>query len=430
MLKLKMNNNNDAKITFKKLREVVDYRKGKKPKNLHDSPNDSTIPYIDIEAFEKAVIRRYTDDKNVLISDKDKDILVVWDGARAGLVGNASGAVGSTLMKLTPKEVNKEYLQFFLTSKYQEINTNHRGTGIPHVNPDIFWEFDVPIPAKDIQQQIVSKIKKTLPSISDDIKRIDKVRKILQRLKQATLTAAVTGKLSEDWREKNINLKSAIAEAAFDIELPEIPNTWVWTKLGEITDLKGGVTKGRNLVGKKLISLPYLRVANVQDGYLDLSVMKRIEIPVEEKEKYLLLKGDILFTEGGDRDKLGRGTVWNNEITDCIHQNHIFRARVNNKEVFPEFITLVTKSSFAKTYFFDNASQTVNLASINITVLKGTPISLPPLEEQKEIIERVKRYFDVANKLEKQVEKAEKLISKLPQSILTKYIQHNEDISI
>jgi type I restriction enzyme S subunit len=207
------------------------------------------------------------------------------------------------------------------------------------------------------------------------------------------------------------------------MDVPKIPDSWVWTHLGIICDLKGGVTKGRNLAGKHTISLPYLRVANVQDGYLNLKVIKNIDIPIEEKDKYLLRKGDILFTEGGDRDKLGRGTLWNEEIHDCIHQNHIFRARVINSEVLPEFISLITKSPFTKEYFFDNANQIVNLASINITVLKNTPISIPPLKEQVEIINIIQHLFKVIDKIGNQIQKVDIDISKLTQAILTKTFQ-------
>jgi type I restriction enzyme S subunit len=166
--------------------------------------------------------------------------------------------------------------------------------------------------------------------------------------------------------------------------------------------------------------LPYLRVANVQDGYLNLSEIKQIEVLPGDETKYGLESGDVLFTEGGDRDKLGRGAVWHDEIPKCIHQNHIFRARLFTLQVTPEYISLVTKSEFSRHYFFDNASQTVNLASINLTTLSALPMPIPPVEEQNEIVHRLEALFKLADQIEARLTKAKNNVDQLTQSVLAK----------
>ena len=152
-----------------------------------------------------------------------------------------------------------------------------------------------------------------------------------------------------------------------------------WSKflLGDIAEIRSGVTLGRNIRGKT-IRLPYLRVANVQDGHLDLSVIKEVEILESEKDKWQLLPGDLLLTEGGDWDKLGRGTVWNGEIPNCIHQNHIFRVRVNPDEFISEYLSSLISSPYGKSYFQSASKQTTNLASINQRQLKAFTIFKPP----------------------------------------------------
>lgn len=139
-----------------------------------------------------------------------------------------------------------------------------------------------------------------------------------------------------------------------------------------------------------------------------------------EREGYMLKTGDILFTEGGDRDKLGRGTVWYNDIENCIHQNHVLKARVNLNYILPEYISLVTKSDYSKKYFLKAASQTVNLASINMTNLGDLPIPICLLDEQCEIVRQVDKLFAFADKLEEHYKKAKEKIDKLPQSVLAK----------
>jgi type I restriction enzyme S subunit len=107
-----------------------------------------------------------------------------------------------------------------------------------------------------------------------------------------------------------------------------LPKNWEIVRLGRITDLVSGVTKGRKLANRETANFPYLRVANVQRGYLDLKIIKEIEIPVEELDKYELKSGDVLLTEGGDWDKLGRAAIWEDEIPKCIHQNHVFSGEI------------------------------------------------------------------------------------------------------
>ena len=166
--------------------------------------------------------------------------------------------------------------------------------------------------------------------------------------------------------------------------------------------------------------LPYLRVANVQDGFLDLNEIKKIEVLPEDLQKYHLEYGDILFTEGGDRDKLGRGTVWWNNLENCIHQNHVDRARLYYSGVSSGYISLATKSEYAKSYFFANASQTTNLASINITTLGNLPLPIPPEKEQEEIVCRVNKFFKVAGIIEQQYQETKAHLDQLDRSILAK----------
>ena len=102
------------------------------------------------------------------------------------------------------------------------------------------------------------------------------------------------------------------------------PKGWRSDKnLGDVADIVSGITKGRKITGKSLREIPYLAVSNVQDKYLNLSIIKTIEASDDEIERYRLKQGDLLLTEGGDPDKLGRGTLWNNEVDECIHQNHV-----------------------------------------------------------------------------------------------------------
>ena len=284
---------------------------------------------------------------------------------------------------------------------------------------------------------------------------LEDVPKLIAQFRQSVLAAAFRGDLTADWREKNPDVEPALEllerikidrrkrweeackiskqngsrqpksdkKDSEDIEIKDlevIPVTWCWEKLVNIADLVGGVTKGRDFKGRTTIHVIYLRVANVQDGFLDLEEIKEIEVLPEDIDKYRLDYGDILFTEGGDRDKLGRGTIWRNEIEGCIHQNHVYRARLYSSEILPEYISLATKTEYSKDYFFNNASQTVNLASINMTTLGKLPIAIPPIAEQKAICDKVNKAFKILDSLRSSYQLTIEEINQLDRSILAK----------
>lgn len=165
-----------------------------------------------------------------------------------------------------------------------------------------------------------------------------------------------------------------------------LPKDWKRMPLDHIADVQTGIAKGKAINGAA-VTLPYLRVANVQDGYVDLSVVKEITLKPSEVDRYSLRKGDVLFTEGGDFDKLGRGTVWNGEIEPCLHQNHVFAVRPNLDCLLSEFLSFQAACEYGRRYFQLSSKQSTNLASINSTQLKQFPVLLPPLLEQRKIAE-------------------------------------------
>ena len=160
-------------------------------------------------------------------------------------------------------------------------------------------------------------------------------------------------------------------------------------KLGAVADIVSGVTKGRKIGDVPTRIVPYLAVANVQDKALSLSGVKEIAASEAEIVRYRLLRDDLLLTEGGDPDKLGRGTLWNDELPECIHQNHIFRVRLTNRAVLPLFLNWLVGGARGKNYFLRSAKQTTGIASINMTQLREFPLLLPPLALQRTFATRI-----------------------------------------
>jgi type I restriction enzyme S subunit len=200
--------------------------------------------------------------------------------------------------------------------------------------------------------------------------------------------------------------------------LPELPPSWIWASLKQLAQVVTGITKdSKRQVDPSFVEVPYLRVANVQRGFLDLRDVATIRVPPDKATLLELKPGDILFTEGGDRDKLGRGWVWEGQIDNCIHQNHIFRARLYSDELEPKFISW-HGNTFGQAWFEAAGKQTTNLASISLATLKSLPVPIPPAAEQRRIIAEVERQLSLIEAAEGETERGLERAVSLRRAIL------------
>jgi len=297
------------------------------------------------------------------------------------------------------------------------------------------------------QHRIVEAIESYFTRLDNAVATLERVRRNLKRYRASVLKAAVEGRLvpteaelaraeGRDYEPASVLLDRILAERrrpwsgtshrgnyeepfALDTgELPELPDGWCWASMDALAELKGGITKGQKRRPTDVLrQVPYLRVANVQRGRLDLSVVKTILATETEIEELRLHPGDVLFNEGGDRDKLGRGWVWNGELPECIHQNHVFRARLVTRGLIPKFISWYGNTA-GQRYFFDEGKQTTNLASINLTKLRGLPEPIPPSAEQDRIVAEAERILSLIDEAELLVTVNARRCSRLRQSIL------------
>ena len=194
-------------------------------------------------------------------------------------------------------------------------------------------------------------------------------------------------------------------------------NTMEWRELQlEImADIVSGITKGRKIAGKQLTKVPYMAVSNVKDGYIDWTTVKTIEATDQEINQYRLLPDDVLMTEGGDPDKLGRGAIIRTPLENCIHQNHIFRVRLDESHILPDYFAEYLKHQRAKRYFLGCAKQTTGIASINMKQLKALPVLLPPLELQNEFSAFIRQIDKSKVAVHKALDEAQLLFDSLMQ---------------
>ncbi len=209
------------------------------------------------------------------------------------------------------------------------------------------------------------------------------------------------------------------ASSTKETQYGSVPTYWQVINLEQCAFVQSGLTKGRKLNGNDVVKLPYLRVANVQDGYLDLSDMKEIELKASEVERFKLQSGDVVVTEGGDFDKLGRGFLWGGQIPDCVHQNHIFAVRTNRDILLPEYFAYLIQCRYGKAYFLSVAHKTTNLATINSTKLKSFPVLIPSIDEQKDIAITLSTCGNKITALEQELDLHEELFRALLEELMT-----------
>lgn len=236
----------------------------------------------------------------------------------------------------------------------------------------------VPVPPEDERQIIAAHVDCETARIDALIEKKTRFIELLREKRQALITHAVTKGL-----DPNVKMKDSGVEW-----LGEVPEHWVVKRLKFIANVQTGIAKGKDNTDKDTIEVPYLRVANVQDGYLDLEEVATIEVSSADVARYLLQPGDVLMNEGGDYDKLGRGHVWQGEIEPCIHQNHVFAVRPYG--VLSEWLNTVSSSDFAQFYFMGRSKQSTNLASISSTNLMELPVPLPSESEQLQTLGRLR----------------------------------------
>ena len=321
------------------------------------------------------------------------------------------GVASGEFIVMRPNDgVVAHYLQLWMHSR-RFVNDATRDTSgdRPRIDFEKIADLELPLPPTAEQQRIVARINELFTEIADGETALIHVRDDLDTWRRALLKAAVTGELTRECRaahssnESGADVLARVAAAkaafksskrsarrfvrdeAFDDALPQLPESWTWSQLGEIGEVVGGVTVDKKRKPVDPVTVPYLRVTNVQRGYLDLSEIKSITVERRVAQALTLKQGDMLLNEGGDRDKIGRGWIWEGQIEGCIHQNHVFRVRLYDPSLSPYFLSHYA-NEMGRRFFVEKGKQTTNLASISMSKISQLPIPLVPAVELQELM--------------------------------------------
>lgn len=314
--------------------------------------------------------------------------------------------IASTGFLVLQADISKIHPHFLMYSVLSDnfickVEANSVGISYPAINASQIVHFKLPVPQLSEQFLLVTYLDRQCSEIDSLLSKTRSSIDEYKKLKQAVITQAVT---------KGVRGEREMEDSGVEW-IGEIPKEWRKTQLRHCATIKSGITLGKSYSKDTvLIERPYLRVANVQGGYVDLNDLATIEVTPDEDLKYRLHSGDVLMTEGGDRDKLGRGCVWHGEIEPCLHQNHVFAVQTNETVLLSEFLEYLTASDVGRSYFDVTAIKTTNLACTSSSKVLAFTIPLPSIEEQIEIVAFIKKRSLELNKL---IMKKELLVQEL-----------------
>jgi len=264
------------------------------------------------------------------------------------------------------------------------VNRTLRQGAQPNINATEYGAHRLLLPPLPEQRRIAE----ILDTLDEAIRKTEQVITKLQQMKQGLLHDLLTRGIDEHGELRD---PERHPEQFKDSRLGRIPRGWEVRSLVSVAEVRSGIAKNSNKAVNHPVWVHYLRVANVQDGYLDLTEMSKIRIGRDEVERYAVRSGDVLMNEGGDLDKLGRGAIWRGQFDPCVHQNHVFVVRCG-ADLMPEYLDAWTGSPQARRYFLVAGKQTTNLASINKTALGKLPVAVPPMAEQEAIASALDQY--------------------------------------
>jgi type I restriction enzyme S subunit len=333
------------------------------------------------------------------------------------------GKLGRTVHEVTTNQaiaaaipgpdVKLMYLFYYLLSQRAALAAAGKGATQKNISQTVLKQWPIPVAPLDEQTRIVAEIENHLMTLDSAIKTVKTNRVRMEALRRQLIQAAITGQNSSEER------KPWDSTDVHDGNLPDIPLSWSPARLGDIAEVVGGVTKdAKKQSTPGYITRPYLRVANVQRGRLDLQKITEIKVAEKQAVQLELQPGDVLLNEGGDRDKLARGWVWEGQIPHCIHQNHVFRARIRDGVLDPYFLSFLT-NSLGGAWAERNGKQSVNLASISLSKIKQMPVVVPPFEESQRIARELMGQLANLNRLDQTLESALNRADNLRRSILT-----------
>lgn len=375
---------------------IMNLTKGKKPKNQFGEYKAGLMPYVDIKAFETGRIESYTDGEKCLPC-KEGDILIVCDGSRSGLVGKAlNGYVGSTLAKISAEGLTQDYLYYFLQGQYALLNTKKKGTGTPHLNPELLRKQRIYVPSIEMQQRIVSRIEELFSELDKGVETLQTIKEQLVVYQQAVL-------------------KEAFDSAEKDCKMLRIEEMLTKDRKGMSTGPFGTMIKKSD---HKTSGVPMLGIENIGAGqFVDGNKIFVTEEKAKELKSFVLKAGDIIISRSGT---VGEICAVPERADGALLSTNLMRVSLDANIVRADYFIALFQS---KGVVLDQVKELCKGSTrdfLNQTILKQIVFPVPSIEKQSEIIAVIEARLSICDRIEKTVDTALAQAEAMRQSVLKK----------
>ena len=362
--------------------------------------------------MEGKPIRNYTDDAKVPLASKE-DVLIVWDGSIGKCARGLEGAIGSTIVALTPIGIDSNYLESFIKFSRPLLLQTSRGTGLQHINQEIFWDLRVPVAPIEEQHRIVAKLEILLAKVEACQKRLNKIPTLLKRFRQSVLAAACSGRLTADWHEVHIEDNPVKRTNILANGLPEVPETWCWVKLPKTGEMSRGKSRHRPRNAPFLLggSYPFIQTGDIAQSGGRITSHKHTYSEAGLAQSRLWPAKTVCITIAANIAESALLTY------PACFPDSVVGIITDRSKCLPEFLEFFIRTAKSDLSTFAPATAQKN---INIKILSDVLVPLPPLPEQHEIVRRVEALFKIADPIEDRYKKASAYVDKLTQSILAK----------
>jgi len=339
--------------------------------------------------------------------------VVVSSRAPVGYVAIAGAPLATSQgckTAVLPDHLDSRYVYWFMVHARPDLEKRASGTTFKEISAKEFGRTVLVYPPLDEQRRIVDILEDHLSHLDAADLAIQQSLARLDGLDEQIVLRSLLP-FEHGYSPDNVD---AVAAGA----LVPLRAGWRWSSLSDVASVVGGVAKdAKRQDDPSFVEVPYLRVANVQRTHLVLESVTTIRTSAKKAAELRLLPGDVLMNEGGDRDKLARGWVWSGEIQDCIHQNHVFRARPERRVVHPEWLAW-SANTVGSRWAARHGKQSVNLASISLSTIRRMPVPLAPLEEQALRLQQITESLDGTSALRQSLRLASDHSASLRRSLL------------
>ena len=347
-------------------------------------------------------------------------VCIALYGATVGKVGvlGMDAATNQAVCGIfLPELIDAQYMFRYLQSIRQHLIDLGKGGAQPNISQEIVRKTMIPLPPLPEQKRIVAKVEELLARVNAAREHLAKVPAILKRFRQSVLAAACSGRLTEEWRgdHPDKTTRSLKVEAPEADNLPEIPETWQWVTLNDVSEK---ITDGEHLSPKTVpTGVPLLSAKDVREHGVEFGGAKFVSAQDAQRFRSRCdpLIGDILVVSRGAT--IGRVSFVQTSEEFCLMGSVILIK--TSPSVINSFIVASLRSPVGQERMTDLSGYTAQQA-IYIRDIRILPIPRPPLPEQQEIVRQINRLFALADSIEKQAAAGTARVEKLTQAILAK----------